>query len=74
VDVGLAGLPGAFGFPLFGAKGATAPNGNIRCSVWSGFVVLSQSYHYFSPGVALFQIPNRLGDFTQRVTSVDHRG
>ena len=34
---------------------------------------VSQGYYDFSAGVALFQIPDRFGGFTQCVTSVDDR-
>src|SRR5436853_3729396 len=37
------------------------------------FVVRSQGYHYFSPGVFFCQIPNGRGDLTQPVTLVNDR-
>ena len=41
----------------------------LTCEVLS----LLQSYYDFSSGVAFFQIPDCLRDFTQLVTPVDHR-
>ncbi len=38
-----------------------------------GFVVLSQTYYYFSSSVSFFQIQDRVRDFTQSVTLVDDR-
>src|SRR5450759_256001 len=38
-----------------------------------GFVVMFQSYDYFSSSVSFFEIPYSLGDFSQRITPVDDR-
>lgn len=38
-----------------------------------GFIVLFQSYYYFSPRVPCFQIPHRLGDLAQTVTPINYR-
>ena len=37
------------------------------------FVVMFQSYYYFSSSVSFFQIPDSLRDLTQPVTPVDDR-
>jgi len=43
------------------------------CSALLGFVVMLQSYDYFSSSVPFFQIPDGLRDLTQLVTLVDDR-
>lgn len=56
----------------FGGMGG-APKGEIGRGAVLSFAVLFQGYYHFSSGVALFQVPDRLGDFTQLVAPVDHR-
>jgi hypothetical protein len=38
----------------------------------SGFVIVFHRDDDFSLGVAFFKVPDRLGCFTQRVTSINH--
>jgi hypothetical protein len=50
-----------------------AQRSKVGRSVFLGFVVIFQSYYYFSSSVSFCQIPDSLMDLTQPVTPVDDR-
>ena len=52
---------------------AAEGNGAKSAAALLDFVVIFQSYYYFSSGVPFFQIPESLRDFTQGVAPIDDR-